>query len=69
MQANGDQHEFRLAGKKDEIFVFLVLCGTGGRFERKDAHSNIGTACTDFEEGRNAASIRVEVVVELNGSL
>lgn len=37
--------------------------------EKKDAHSNIGTACTDFEEGRNAASIRVEVVIELNGSL
>jgi len=57
-----------MARQKYEI-VFLVLCETGVRIERMDAHSNIGTACTDFKEGRNAASIRVEVVVKLNGSL
>jgi len=32
-------------------------------------HCYIGTTCTDFEQGRNAASIVVEMIVQLNSSL
>lgn len=34
-----------------------------------ETYSNIGTACTNFEERRDTTSIVVEVVVQLNGSL
>lgn len=45
--------------------MLSTICGSGAARELSRAHGDVGAARTDFEQGRNAAGVVVEVVVQL----